>query len=321
MAFRVWQNLCKIVPVTGALLTISACQETTLPEGYNRRPVNYSGDLSEATSTGGASGSSSGTSQPLPSSPSDLPDPDNDDAGNASATYSQRPGGLLTHPDLKGGAPITGGTMNVSFSQRQVTLGVTGMTSSKSEARKGVEGMNGTTTFDRVLYASLPDNRRYKDHPYLIFANAMTNKDNQRFTIKSPDLVPIYASAKDNVDAYMNLLKKGRVKYQVTVIGPDRSEVPITFTVSRALDGYLPACPNSQFTDAATTIDDVDRNFAVKIVVTGIPQSWFGKFPMTDTIYINEYAGGGSTKTIASCREIYDSERKKNGTVKFEFAR
>lgn len=303
-----------------------ACQETVPPMEYTKSGANFPGSSSGGLATGGGTTGTSSTGLPIPTDSNPLPDPDentsnDDDAISGSAVYSQRPGGILTHPDLKGGAPITGGTMNVNFGQNQLTLNISGMTTSKSDARDGVRGMNGSTRFDRVLYANLPEQRRYKDHPYLIFANALTNKDNQRFTIKGTDLVPIYAAAKDNVEAYMNLLKKGRVKYPVTVIGPGGGEVPLTFTVLRALDANLPACPGSPFTAAAQIIDNVDRYFAVKIIVTGIPQSWLGVFPMTDTIYINDYANGGSTTTIATCRGIYDSKRKKHGTVKLEFAR
>lgn len=304
---------------------LPACQETVPPMEYSEKGGNSRDNSSGGLATGGGTTGTSSTGRPIPTDSNPLPTPDenttnDDDATSGSAVYSQR-GGFLTHPNIRGGAPITGGTMNVNFGQDQLTLSISGMTTSRSEARDGVRGMNGSTRFDRVLYANLPEKRRYKDHPYLIFANALTNKDNQRFTIKGTDLVPIYATAKDNVEAYMNLLKKGRVKYHVTAIGPGGGEVPLTFTVLRALDANLPACPGSPFTAATQIIDNVDRNFAVKIIVTGIPTSWKGIFPMTDTVYINNYANGGSTTTIATCREFYDSGRRKEGTVQLDFAR
>lgn len=272
-----------------------------------------------SNTTGTSGGSTSGL--PLPeATPTSTAAPEDPDATTTNAAYRQNPGGILLHPDLKGGAPITSGVMNVIFAPTLLSLTVSGMTTTKSEAKKGVAGMNGKTVFDKVKYANLPDAKNYKDHSYLIFARAVTNNDNQKFTTTGSNLMPIYAVAKDTVEAYDNLLRRGILRYPVTVVGPDGSQVPVTFTVTRALDGYLPSCPSHPFESIAKTLEDADNYMGVKITVTGIPQNWLGKFPMTDAIYVNKFAGGGSTKAIATCREIYDSERRKRGSVKLEFA-
>ncbi len=242
-----------------------------------------------------------------------------DDSGSVAegkAAFRQNSGNL-NHPDRK--SDLAGGGLDVDLTQAAVVVRISNITTSDSndKVRNAVANMGGKSTFDRVLYGKLPADPRYKDHPYLIFAKAVTNKKDVRFTAAENQFFPAFAVGEYSAAAYDKLTNAGSVSYPVNFSASSGGTFLATFTVSRTTTSAPNGC--ARFDKLTPKVSDQSRYYGIKIDVSGVPNNFVNEFPVSNMIFLAEFQGGGRISDVASCSPFYDTKNNESGVVAMGF--
>ena len=242
-----------------------------------------------------------------------------DDSGSVAegkAMFRQN-SGKLNHPQRT--SDLAKGELDVDLTQAAIVVTISGITTSdtNNDVRNGVANMGGKSTFDRVLYGKLPADPRYKDHPYLIFAKAVTNKKDVRFTAAENQFFPAFAVGEYSAAAYDKLTNAGSVSYPVNFSASSGGTFTATFTVSRTTTSAPNGC--DKFDKLTPKVSDQSRYYGIKIDVSGVPNNFVNEFPVSNMIFLAEFQGGGRISEVASCSPFYDTKSNKSGVVAMSF--
>ena len=243
-----------------------------------------------------------------------------DDSGSVAEgkTRLNQNSGKINHP--KRTSVLEKGELDVDLTQAAIVVTLSNIKTSDSndKVRNAVANMGSKSTFDRVLYGKLPADPRYKDHPYLIFAKAVTNKKSIRFTAAENQFFPAFAVGEYSAAAYDKLTNAGSVSYPVNFSASSGGPpFTATFTVSRTTTSAPNGC--AEFDKLTPKVSDQSRYYGIKIDVSGVPNNFVNEFPVSNMIFLAEFQGGGRISDVASCSPFYDTDNNESGVVAMGF--
>lgn len=246
------------------------------------------------------------TGQPIGSSTGVLPSDGgigDAEAGSGEARFVQVGDGAVYQSNSPStSSAISGGNLYARSTPQSIEISLSGLTAARSEARESVERSNGTTRFSRVTYSNLPKLPQYTNHPYLIFATSGTSANGETFTVVDGNPFPVFVAAKDSIDGYSSIANGSQTYSSLISHSASGVTKTVVFQVTRKTGNVLASCSANFFSLINSMLSD-QNYFAVELTVS-TPSEWLGKFPISDSVFVIRFGGGGILSRVGICNVL-----------------